>query len=80
MIWMTETLTCQQCGQSFERVRVRGQKPRKCPSCRPVKAARAVPQVEVAAAPPQVESAVAQPVVEERPGGFSVFAPAEWQS
>lgn len=74
---MTEVLTCQACGGSFERERVRGQKPRRCPDCRPVRKARVVPQVESASAPPQVEAAVAEPVMEH---GFSVFAPSEWQS
>jgi len=30
----TETLVCQVCGQSFERVRTQGRKPRACPMCR----------------------------------------------
>jgi len=30
----TETLVCQVCGQSFERVRTQGRKPRACPVCR----------------------------------------------
>jgi HIRAN domain-containing protein/FPG/IleRS zinc finger protein len=29
-----EVLTCQQCGSSFERMRVRGRKPTLCPACR----------------------------------------------
>jgi hypothetical protein len=31
---MTETLTCQRCGDEFERVRTRGRKPLTCPNCR----------------------------------------------
>lgn len=31
---MSEVLVCQNCGQTFERVRTRGRKPAECPSCR----------------------------------------------
>lgn len=42
----------------------RGQLPRTCPTCKPVRRARAVPVVETASAQPVVEAAVAEPVVE----------------
>lgn len=32
----TETLTCSHCGDAFQRVRVRGRKPSRCPTCRGV--------------------------------------------
>lgn len=44
----------------------RGQLPRTCPDCKPVRRARAVPVVETASAQPVVEVAVVEPVVEDR--------------
>jgi len=40
-----ETLVCSNCGSSFQRVRVRGRKPHRCPSCRAVSEETQAPEV-----------------------------------
>lgn len=62
----TRILVCQSCGREWERLVQRGQLPRTCPDCKPVRRARAVPVVETASAQPVVEVAVVEPVVEDR--------------